>query len=95
MGAHKHLVADHFLKQGYRRFDVLVARHADAQRQRKNGFSAALAKSGMSAEEFIWSSSLTDEVRDHLSVWLKKLPKPCALFCTADSLGRGGFGGLS
>lgn len=79
--------ADYLCKQGYEHFGVIMLQ-IPAQQQRGRGFQEELKKRGHTADPFVLPCLPNDESRGELTEWLLARPQPCALFCTADLLGR-------
>ncbi len=89
------LAAEYFVVRGYEHFAFLnTTNNALYSVQRREGFRATMQKAGRYVHELILSSPITqtpvdwymgiDEVADKL----KLLPKPLALFCGLDIVGR-------
>ena len=80
-------VAEHLVAQGYRRPAIVTADDARAQR-RKEGFTSALAKHGITPA--VQTVSAPTTFRDGRASLVPLLPgKPDAVFCSSDVLAHG------
>lgn len=85
--------ASYFFRRGFRHFGYIGYPQHHASTLRLEGFTHALAEKGHSVQDFQFRpadredlslSSLEEQRR--LQTWLKKMPKPLALFCFCDAV---------
>lgn len=83
-------VAEHFVREGYERFAYIGLDMESRQDPRLNGYLAGLNQAGFelpAGHILRVKAQSSDEISDALTAFLKRLPKPVAVFCFHDLLG--------
>ena len=82
-------MAEHFVEEGYQEFGYVGLEMEIRQDPRLNGFTDGLARSGFdlpSAHVLRVKAQSGDELVEEMEGYLKRLPKPAAVFCFHDLL---------
>lgn len=82
------LAAEYFLNKGYRHLGLLGFKKFAWSLERENGYQLRAAKSHVRVEHFLFNDMgmLWEDLPNRLHDWLKKIPKPCAIFSVTDEL---------
>ena len=83
-------VAEHFVHEGYQNFAYVGLEMESRQDPRLNGYSAGLRQAGFdlpAGNVLRVKAQFSDEIISDLSAFLRRLPKPVAVFCFHDLLG--------
>lgn len=83
-------VAEHFVREGYERFAYIGLDMESRQDPRLNGYLAGLSHAGFDLPDghiLRVKAQSSEEISDELTAFLKRLPKPVAVFCFHDLLG--------
>lgn len=82
------LAAEYFLNKGYRYLGLLGFKKFVWSLERENGYQVSAGKSHVRVEHFLFDDNrmLWEDLPNRLLEWLKKIPKPCAIFSVTDEL---------
>jgi len=82
------LAAEYFLHKGYRHLGLLGFKKFAWSLERENGYQLSAGKSHVRVEHFLFDDNrmLWEDLPNRLLEWLKKIPKPCAIFSVTDEL---------
>lgn len=82
------LAAEYFLNKGYRHLGLLGFKKFAWSLERENGYQLTAGKSHVRVEYFLFDDirMLWENLPNRLLEWLKKIPKPCAIFSVTDEL---------
>lgn len=82
------LAAEYFLHKGYRHLGLLGFKEFAWSLERENGYQMRAGKNHVRVERFLFDDTrmLWEELPQRLVAWLKKIPKPCAIFSVTDEL---------
>ncbi len=78
------MAAEHLLNQGFEHFAYIGPKNFPAMAQRLDGFTTRLEQAGHTVHTLHFPRVL--QVLEHRTLvnWIKKLPRPCAIYCNED-----------